>query len=100
MHFFSKIVWLVAASSQLFGEKLMNMETGAVVVEFVDGSVEFGDCFLELEMELNGIYIPSSKKMDFEGKEIVYMNDPLFEKAFREVYDPLCIANSLYQWQD
>jgi hypothetical protein len=100
MRLFAKIVLLVTASSFLYGEKLMNRETGSVVVEFVDGSVAFGDCFLELEMELNGIYIPPSKKMDFDGKEIVYMSDPMFEKAFREVYDPLCIANSLYQWQD
>ncbi len=84
----------------LYGEKLMNMETGSVVVEFKDGNAEFTDWFLELEMQQNGIYIPFSMKPLFDGKEIVYMADPMFEKAFQEVYYPLCIANSLYQWQD
>ena len=35
----------------------------------------------------------------FEGKEVVLFGDTLFEKAFVEVYYPLCIANTVYQWQ-
>jgi hypothetical protein len=100
MHVIAKIVLLITVSAFLFGEKLMNMETGSIVVEFRDGNVRFSDCFLELELQQNGIYIPSSMKPGFDNKEIVYMSDPMFEKAFLEVYYPLCIANSLYQWQD
>jgi hypothetical protein len=96
----TKIVCLFALPFALFGEKLMNVETGSVIVEFMNGNIQFSDCFLEIEMKQTGIYIPPSKKTQFDGKEIVYMGDPMFEKAFLEVYYPLCIANSLYQWQN
>ncbi len=95
-----KILFFSAISAAVFSEKLMNTETGSVVVEFVNGKVQFTDWFLEIEMKKNGIYIPPSMKQDFDGKEIVYMGDPVFERAFIDVYYPLCIANSLYQWQD
>lgn len=95
-----KILFFTAISAAVFSEKLVNMETGSVVVEFVNGKVQFTDWFLEIEMKKNGIYIPASIKQDFDGKEIVYMDDPIFERAFIDVYYPLCIANSLYQWQD
>jgi len=86
----------------LFAEevKLVNVETGSVVVAFSNGKIQFGDLFLELEMKETGIYIPASKTEEFGGKEIVYLGDPLFEKAFAEVYYLDCIANSLYQWQN
>jgi len=95
-----KILFFSAISAAVFSEKLVNMETGSVVVEFVNGKVQFTDWFLEIEMKKNGIYIPPSIKQHFYGKEIVYIGDPIFERAFIEVYYPLCIANSLYQWQD
>lgn len=78
----------------------MNIETGNIIVEFINGTIQFNDRFLELEMKETGIYIPSPQSSDFNGKEIVYLNDPLFEKAFIYVYYPQCIANSLYQWQN
>ncbi len=79
--------------------KLINTKTGYIVVEFENGKVQFHDRFLETEMKETGIFIPASMTSEFEGKEVVYLGDPLFEKAFVEVYYPLCIANSLYQWQ-
>jgi hypothetical protein len=95
-----KILFFLAISAAGFSEKLVNMENGSVVVEFANGKVQFADWFLEIEMKKKGIYIPSSMKQDFDGKEIVYVGDPIFERAFIDVYYPLCIANSLYQWQD
>ena|SRR5262245_6208739 len=94
------VCFLIITGSVLYGERLMNMETGSVVVEFTNGNAQFSDCFLETEMKQTGIYIPNSMQPGFDDKEIVYMGDPMFEKAFREVYYSLCIANSLYQWQN
>ena len=91
------LAWISASS--LFGEKLINAETGSVIVEFLDGKIQFYDRFLETEMKESGIYIPRSKTSDFQDKEIVYLGDPMFEKAFIDVYYPFCIANSLYQWE-
>lgn len=90
-----------AIAAALNGEpmKLINTKTGFVVVEFKEGKAEFYDRFLEAEMKETGILIPSTWAKEFENKEVIYYGDPLFEKAFIEVYYPLCIANSLYQWQ-
>lgn len=79
--------------------KLVNTKTGFVVVEFQEGKVEFHDRFLKAEMEEGGILIPPIMQPNFNGKETIYLDDPLFEKAFVEVYYPLCIANVIYQWQ-
>lgn len=80
--------------------KLVNTKTGYIVVEFQKGKAVFNDRFLEAEMKETGILIPAHMIDNFEGKEVIFLNDPLFEKAFIEVYYPLCIANSLYQWQE
>ncbi len=80
--------------------KLINKKTGFVVVEFKGGKAEFHDRFLEAEMKETGILIPPGLVKQFGNKEVIFYDDPLFEKAFIEVYYPLCIANSLYQWQN
>jgi hypothetical protein len=79
--------------------KLVNTKTGFVVVEFNQGKPMFHDRFLEAEMKETGILIPPALAKLFENKEVIFMGEPLFEKAFIEVYYPLCIANSVYQWQ-
>ncbi len=80
--------------------KLVNTKTGFVVVEFKEGKVEFHDRFLEAEMKETGILIPPMMASQFENKEVIFFGDSLFEKAFVEVYYPLCIANTLYQWKN
>lgn len=79
--------------------KLVNIRTGFVVVEFKDGSPLFHDRFLEAEMKERGVVIPKDKKSDFNGQDTVFPGDPLFLRAFAEIYVPLAIASSLYQWQ-
>lgn len=79
--------------------KLINLKTGFIVVEFKEGKAEFHDRFLEAEMKETGILIPPVMTKDFENKEVVFLGDALFERAFVEVYYPLCIVNSIYQWQ-
>ena len=90
------------ASAFTSGEpmKLVNTKTGYVVVEFSKGKAQFHDRFLEVEMKETGILIPPAMADQFEGKEVIFLGETLFEKAFVEVYYPLCIANSLYQWQN
>lgn len=90
-----------AAAAFSTGEpmKLINTKTGYVVVEFQDGKAHFYDRFLEAEMKETGILIPPAHIQAFGGKEVVFLGDDLFEKAFIEIYYPLCIANALYQWK-
>ncbi|PIS02850.1 MAG: hypothetical protein COT85_02120 [Chlamydiae bacterium CG10_big_fil_rev_8_21_14_0_10_42_34] len=80
--------------------KLVNTKTGFVVVEFTQGKAEFHDRFLEAEMKETGILIPPALASSYANREVIFLNDPLFEKAFIEVYYPLCIANCVYQWQN
>ena len=80
--------------------KLINTKTGYVVVEFENGGVQFHDRFLEAEMKETGILIPRSHQAQFAGKETIFFGDPLFEKAFLEIYYPLCISNVLYTWDN
>lgn len=88
------------ASAFVKGEpmKLINTKTGFVVVEFKEGKAEFHDRFLEVEMKETGILIPPSFAKSYQDKEVIFFGDPLFEKAFIEIYYPLCIANAIYQW--
>lgn len=95
-----KILLTISLFTTIYSEKLVNEETGFIVVEFINGKAEFHDPFLEREMSQVGIYIPPTKTHRFEEREIVYLHDDLFKKAFTDVYYPLCIANSMYQWQD
>ncbi len=79
--------------------KLVNTKTGFVVVEFKEGKAEFHDRFLEAEMKETGILIPPAFISSYQDKEVIFLGDPLFEKAFVEVYYPLCVANIVYQWK-
>jgi hypothetical protein len=91
---------LTAAFTNGESMKLVNTKTGFVIVEFKQGKAEFFDRFLEAEMKETGILVPPAMGPLFENKEVILLGDPLFEKAFIEVYYPLCIANSLYQWKN
>lgn len=79
--------------------RLINMETGHVILEIIQDKIGFFNPFMADEMKESGIYIPPSKSWDFEDKQIVYLDDPLFKKAFIHVYYPQCMANSSYEWQ-
>ncbi len=79
--------------------KLVNTKTGFVVVEFEKGKARFYDRFLEAELKDRGVCIPLANLSEFGGKDVVFPEDPLFEKAFFEIYVPFSIANPVYQWK-
>jgi len=89
----------LAAENQETLMKLVNTKTGFVLVEFKNGLPTFTDRFLEAEMKERGVSIPAARRNDFQGKDTVLLNDPLFQKAFVEIYVPLSIASPVYQWQ-
>jgi hypothetical protein len=90
---------LFAAQQEENLMKLVNTRTGFVIVEFKGGAPLFHDRFLEAEMKERGIAIPVSRKSEFNGKDTIYIDDPLFQRAFAEIYVPLTIASSNYQWE-
>lgn len=79
--------------------KLVHSKTGYVVIEFQDGKVRFNDRFLKAELEEDGILIPPSHSEEFGGKQVIFPDDPLFQKAFMEIYYPLVISDPAYQWE-
>lgn len=97
----SLIVGLLPIAALQNGDpmKLVHSRTGYVVVEFKEGKPQFHDRFLKAELEDRGIAIPPFKRSEFQGKEAIFPDDPLFQKAFAEVYLPLCIADPAYKWE-
>ena len=80
-------------------KKLINTKSGFVVVSFNEGQPKFYDHILEEELQDRGIFVPPFLREEFKGKKSVFPKDPLFEKAFIEIYYPLVIANPIYQWE-
>ena len=80
--------------------KLVHSKTGFVVIEFQDGKVRVNDRFLKAELEEDGILIPPSHTEEFGGKQVIFPDDSLFQKAFTEIYYPLVIADPAYIWEN
>ena len=81
--------------------QLVDKNTGKVILEFRDEAVIFHSPFLEAQFEERGIPIPLAMQALFEGKQEIFLGDPLFQKAFVEVYLPFYMAgaNSSYEWK-
>ena len=47
---------------------------------------QFSNPYIQKGFEEFGIIIPAALVKDYNGKERVYLEDPEFEKAFRELY--------------
>ncbi len=78
--------------------KLIHKSTGFVVAEIQDGSIQIKDPFLAKELQLKGISIPIPLRSEFDGKSAIRMGDPLFVKAFREVYLRINMDEGSYEW--
>ena len=81
--------------------QLVDKNTGKVILEFKDEAVTFYSPFLEAQFEERGILIPPLMQPEFQGKQEVLLGDPLFKKAFIEIYLPFYMAgaNSPYEWK-
>ena len=80
--------------------KLIHKTTRFVVAEMDNKSIIIKDPFLEKELKLKGIKIPPVLQNQFEGKTVVKMGDPLFPKAFKEIYLKLNMGESAYEWKE
>ena len=80
--------------------RLVNTKTNSVIVSFYENHAEIHHPILAKELEHSGIFIPPYLREMFEGKTTIFLEEPLFQKAFAEVYYPLVIANPDYQWKN
>jgi len=95
-----RILFLVISFSlSALDLSLINQETGRIIVTFKDGKPHFQNRLLEEEMSVIGIQIPFLLAPEFDDRSVIYLHDPLFEKAFLEVYCPTFLSDTIYQWQ-
>jgi hypothetical protein len=80
--------------------KLIHKQSGFVVAQQQDTALKINDPFLEKELKIKGITIPVALRKDYDGKSVIMMDDPLFPKAFKEVYMKLSMKEEMYQWTD
>jgi len=79
--------------------KLINTHTGKPLVTIEEGAVQFHHSMLADEIELFGVTIPAYMRPQFSDKTNVYLDDPDFERAFREVYYTHHIDRDLFKWE-
>lgn len=92
---FSLFVYFSSAAKS----KLVNNNNGFVVIEFYNsGKIEIYDPVLRERFDEEGIFIPIEARDVFNGKESIFLSDPLFKKAFTDHYRAQCFSESVYTW--
>lgn len=66
--------------------KLINVSSNAIIAEISGNKIYFASAMMEEDMALNGIAIPEYLQGDYNDQFLVLLDDPLFPKAFKEVY--------------
>lgn len=79
--------------------KLVHKISGTTLIEFSQGTPTFHDRLLKMEMEEAGILIPPFLRKSFAGEKKIFPGDPLFEKAFHEVYCVFTLPKNMFEWQ-
>lgn len=80
--------------------KLIDVRSKETVVELNENGPRFPSEIMEWDMMHNGIAIPPYLQSEYDGKFIVFLDDPLFQKAFREIYFEFRMDHDNYQWID
>ena len=79
--------------------KLIHLNSGFVVAEILQRKIIIHDRMLEKEMRIRGIAIPPPLRAAYGGKVAVRLEDPEFEKAFKEAYFPMAFNPQSYSWE-
>jgi hypothetical protein len=67
--------------------KIINLKDNTEFMSVKRGeTAKFANPYIQKGFEEFGIIIPPALVKDYSGKERVYLDDPEFEKAFRELY--------------
>ncbi len=79
--------------------RLIHTRTNQPVVEFQKDETVFFSNLLKKEMELIGINIPHGLRGVYQGKACIYLEDPEFQQAFKEVYYLSYLDPSHFEWK-
>jgi len=80
--------------------KLIHVKTNDPVVELDKEKTKIFSEMMEWDMKNNGIAIPEYLQEQFNDQFVVFFDDPLFPKAFKEVYYELRMNQDEYKWID
>jgi hypothetical protein len=78
--------------------QLINIKTGFVVVKYLEAKAFFNDRFLEKQMNIQGIVVPPFLQKQFNDKTVIFLKDPEFQKAFKEIYYLFSMNTKLFRW--
>lgn len=79
--------------------RLVNSKSRQTLVDFTTTGAVFYSKYLEEEMRRCGIPIPPGLRARFGGKDFIYLGDPDFQKAFREVFYLTAFDPGLFIWE-
>lgn len=79
--------------------RLVNLKTGDTLISFTAGKQpEIKNAVLAGTLRSFGIAIPLYLRPQYGNRLHVLMEDPDFERAFKEVYYTHCMDRDLFQW--
>lgn len=78
--------------------KLIHVKTKKPVAEFKKNETKFFSETMQWLMENNGITIPDFLQGEYNNQFVVFLDDPLFQKAFKEIYYDLDMNPEEYVW--
>lgn len=65
-----------------------------IIAELRDRVVILHRRELEKALRLTGITIPADLRSQYNDKQIIYPEDPLFPRAFKEIFYPNCLRET------
>lgn len=80
--------------------KLVHVKSNDPVVELNKSDTKIFSEIMDWDMKNNGIAIPEYLQEDYNDQFVVFFDDPLFQKAFKEVYYAFRMNHEEYKWVD
>lgn len=78
--------------------RIINIATNAEFMHIHSGELaQFTNKYIQQGFEEHGIVIPPGLREEYSGKSMVYLEDPEFEKAFRNLYFSSEMDHNTYQ---
>lgn len=79
--------------------QLIHKTSKKPLIEFLKEQVLFYNPILEKMLRIQGIAIPLQLQEKYQQKAFVKLGDPLFQKAFCEIYCPQYFGSKEYEWK-
>ena len=78
--------------------RLIHKKSRFNIITLEENTILINDPFLKKELLYKGISIPLYKRSEYGMKSSIKMEDPLFLKAFKEIFVKTRFSDSSYIW--